>query len=60
MDEVLHQDLIVIESKPCTGREVSMMLRHPFFSQHMKAVRLSSVRTGRLYFTGNVSGTRFC
>jgi len=26
-------------------------------SQHMKVVRLSALRTGRLYSSGNISGT---
>jgi hypothetical protein len=28
--------------------------------QHMKVVRLSALRTGRLYPPGNIPGTRFC
>jgi len=29
-------------------------------SQLMKVVRLSALRTGRLYPPGNIPGTRFC
>jgi hypothetical protein len=29
-------------------------------SQHMKVVRLSALRTGRLYGTENIPGTHFC
>jgi hypothetical protein len=29
-------------------------------SRHMKAVRLSALRTGRLYPPGNIPGTYFC
>jgi len=28
--------------------------------QHMKVVRLSALRTGRLYPPGNIPGTHFC
>ena len=45
-----------------TGPEGSSKLRLPEFldSQHMKVVRLSALRTGRLYPQGNISGTHFC
>ena len=29
-------------------------------TRHMKAVRLSALRTGRLYLPGNIPGTYFC
>ena len=29
-------------------------------SRHMKVVRLSAARNGRLYLPGNISGTQFC
>jgi len=29
-------------------------------SRHMKVVRLSALRTGRLYSPGNIPGTHFC
>ena len=29
-------------------------------SRHMKVVRLSALRTGRLYLPGNIPGTYFC
>jgi hypothetical protein len=29
-------------------------------SRHMKVVRLSALRTGRLYPPGNIPGTHFC
>ena len=29
-------------------------------NQHMKVVRLSALRTGRLYPQGNIPGTHFC
>ena len=45
-----------------TGRECSRMLRLPDFQEnrHMKVVKLSAIRTGRLYPTGNIPGTHFC
>jgi hypothetical protein len=45
-----------------TGPEGSRRLRLPEFldNQHMKVVRLSTVRTGRLYPPGSVPGTHFC
>jgi hypothetical protein len=38
------------------------MLRLPKFqdNRHMKVVRLSALRTGRLYPQGNIHGTHFC
>jgi len=29
-------------------------------NRHMKMVRLSALRTGRLYLPGNIPGTHFC
>jgi hypothetical protein len=29
-------------------------------NRHMKVVRLSALRTGHLYFPGNIPGTHFC
>ena len=29
-------------------------------NRHMKVVRLSALRTGRLYFPGNIPGSHFC
>jgi hypothetical protein len=45
-----------------TGPEGSGRFRAPRFqdSPHMKVVRLSALRTGRLYHPGNTLGTHFC
>jgi len=42
---------VTIKGKVWTGSEVSRRLRPPEFldSQHMKVVRLSALRTGRLH-----------
>ena len=55
----------VLKSNPITGLD-----RHRGFqeveasrfqdSRHMKVVRLSALRTGRLYPPGNIPGTHFC
>jgi hypothetical protein len=29
-------------------------------NRHMKVVRLSAIRTGRIYLPGNIPGTHFC
>ena len=29
-------------------------------NRHMKVVKLSALRTGRLYLPGNIHGTHFC
>ena len=44
-----------------TGPEGTRRLRFPDFqdSRHMKVVRLSALRTGRLY-SRNIPGTHFC
>jgi hypothetical protein len=44
------------------GPEGSRRLQLPDFldSWHMKVVRLSALRTGRLYTTVDISGTHFC
>jgi len=44
-----------------TGAEGSRRLRLPDFHdiRHMKTVRLSALRTGRLYVLGNIPGTYF-
>jgi hypothetical protein len=44
------------------GPEGSRRLRLPDFktNRHMKVVRLSALRTGRLYLPGNIPGTHFC
>jgi hypothetical protein len=45
-----------------TGLEGSRRLRLPEFQddRHVKVVRLSALRTGRLYPPGNIAGTHFC
>jgi len=45
-----------------TGPEGSRRLRFPdtIDSRYMKVVRLSALRTGRLYTPGNIPGTHFC
>jgi len=42
--------------------EDSRRLRLPEFlgNRHMKVVRLSALRTGRLYTPGSIPGTNFC
>ena len=44
--------------RPCGFKECEA----PRFqnNRHMKAVRLSALRTGRLYSPGNIPGTHFC
>jgi hypothetical protein len=44
------------------GPEGSSRLKLPEFedSGHMKVVRLSALRTGRVYPPGNIPGTHFC
>ena len=44
--------------EPCGFQEVEA----PRFqdNRHMKVVRLSALRTDRLYHPGNVHGTHFC
>jgi hypothetical protein len=45
-----------------TGRYGSRKLRLPKFvdNRHIKVARLSALRTGGLYTTGNIPGTHFC
>ena len=45
-----------------TGRQGSRRLRLPEFlhSRHMKVVRQSAIRIGRIYVPGDIPGTRFC
>ena len=55
----------IIKSNPITGLDRPLGLQEveaPIFldNQHMKVVRLSDLRTGRLYLLGNTSGTHFC
>ena len=52
----------VIPLQAWTGPEGSRRLRLPDFqdNRHMKVVRLSALRTGRLYPPGNSPGTHFC
>jgi len=54
-----------VKSNPCIGLDMpwrSQEVEVPRFNdiQHMKVVRLSAVRTGRLYPPGNIPGTHFC
>jgi hypothetical protein len=50
-----------IPLQACTGPEASRKLRLPEFldSWRMKVVRLSAIRTGRLYRPGSIPGTHF-
>jgi hypothetical protein len=53
------------QSNPITGLDRPLGFQEvevPRFldNRHMKVVRLSAVRTGRLYPPGNIPGTRFC
>jgi len=55
----------VTKSSPITGQDRSWGFQDfeaPRFqdSRHMKVVRLSALRTDRLYPPGNISGTHFC
>ena len=45
-----------------TGPESSRRLRLPRFqdNRHMKVVRLSALRAGRIYILENIPGTHFC
>jgi len=45
-----------------TGPEGSRRVKAPRFqdNRHMKIVRSSALRTGRLYPPGNIPGTHFC
>jgi hypothetical protein len=52
-------------SNPCLGLEslwVYQEFKTPrFFDiRHMKVIRVSALRTGRLYPSGNIPGTHFC
>jgi len=68
-DNVAHEGGKVVKSKgkaiplqAWTDREGSRSWRFPDFKTmwHMKVVRLSALRTGRLYPLGNNPGTHFC
>jgi hypothetical protein len=52
----------VIPLQAWTGPEGSRRLRLPEFldSRYIKAVRLSALRTRRLYLPRNIPGTHFC
>ena len=55
----------IIQSNPITGLDRPggfQEVEAPRFqdSRHMKVVRLSAVRTGRLYPLGNIPGTHIC
>jgi hypothetical protein len=66
---ILHNSPVILtralykkKSCPITGPYGSRRLRLPRFldNRHMKVVRLSAIRTGRLYPPGNIPGTHFC
>jgi hypothetical protein len=47
--------------RPGQALRVQEVEAHRFIdNRHMKVVRLSALRTGRLYPSGNTSGTHFC
>ena len=53
------------KSSPITGLDKARRFQEaedPIFqdNRHMKVVRLSALRTGRLYTPGNIPGTHFC
>ena len=53
------------KSTPVTGLDRPWGLQEfeaPRFqdNRHMKVVRLSALRTGRIYLPGNIFGTHFC
>jgi hypothetical protein len=55
----------VKQSNPITGLDRPLGIQEveaPRFldNRHMKTVRLSALRTGRLYPSGNIAGTHFC
>jgi hypothetical protein len=57
-----HSSFIAVPVQVWTGSEGSRRLRSPEApkfqdNRHMKVVRLSALRTGRLYRQGNISGT---
>jgi hypothetical protein len=58
----LSQKRKAIPLQAWTGPEGSSRLKLPDLQgyRHMKVVRLSALRTGRLYTAGNISGTHFC
>jgi len=68
MKTSVKQDLyfpMITANNPCSGQEGPWGFQGdeaPRFqgSQHMKVVRLSTLRNGRLYPSGNIPGTHFC
>jgi hypothetical protein len=66
MQTTIKLKMMLQKSNPCTGLgrhlKSSRTLSFPEFleNQHMKVVRLSALRTGRLYPPGNACGTHFC
>jgi hypothetical protein len=58
----IHLTLKIITAKAYIGPEGSRRLRLPGFShnRHIKVVRLSALRTGRLYLPGKIPGIHFC
>jgi hypothetical protein len=62
---VVHLCKCLYKSNPITGLDRPLGFQEveaPGFidNRHMKVVRLSALRTGRLYPPGNMPGTHFC
>jgi hypothetical protein len=53
---------VVGEAYRLLGKAIPIQVEAPRFhdSRHIKVVRLSALRTGRLYPPGNITGTRLC
>jgi hypothetical protein len=62
LSNTLQSELMAVPVQTWTGPEGSMRLRLPEFldSRHKRVVKLSVLRTGRLYPAGDTSGTHFC
>ena len=58
LDKSIKSNAITALDRPRGFREVEAPIFHD--NWHMKVVRLSALRTSRLYPLGNISGTHFC
>jgi hypothetical protein len=54
----LHSNPITGLDKPWGFQDVEVNIFQD--NRHMKVLRLSALRTGRLYPPGNIPGTHFC